>query len=67
MENLEHAAILLRAALCLNENDPDALYNYMLVCRNLYSEGEDGTYITDFKAEVLESLLKAEIGKTGFR
>ena len=65
-ENLEHAAILLRAALCLNENDPDALYNYMLVCRNLYSEGEDGTYITDFKAEVLESLLKLKSVKPDF-
>lgn len=57
-KKLNHAAILLRAALRIDGRDPDALYNYMLVCRNLYNEGEDDEYIADFKAEVFESLLK---------
>lgn len=60
-EQLVHAAILLRAALRMNEADPDALYNYMLVCRNMYNDSDEDEYIADFKMEVFESLksLKA--------
>ena len=55
-DQLVHAAILLRAALRINEEDPDALYNYMLVCRNMYNESDEDDYIADFKMEVFESL-----------
>ena len=60
-EQLVHAAVLLRAALRIDGDDPDALYNYMLVCRNLYNDGDEDDYIADFKMEVFESLkhLKA--------
>ena len=55
-EQLIHAAVLLRAALRINRDDPDALYNYMLVCRNLYNDSDDDDYIADLKMEVFESL-----------
>ncbi len=55
-EQLIHAAILLRAALRIDRDDPDALYNYMLVCRNLYNDSDDDDYIADLKMEVFESL-----------
>lgn len=64
--DLESAAIILRAALRMDGEDPDALYNYMLVCRNLYSEGDDAEYIADFKTEVFESLLKLREVKPEF-
>lgn len=65
-DELESAAILLRAALRIAPDDPDALYNYMLVCRNLYGESDDAEYIADFKAEVFESLLKLKEVKPEF-
>jgi tetratricopeptide (TPR) repeat protein len=55
---LELACITLRAALVIAPDNPDALYNYMLVCRNLYLDSDSNSYITDFKTEVLESLIK---------
>lgn len=55
---LTDACISLRAALVIREDDPDALYNYMLVCRNLYSESDDKEFVTDFKTEVNETLLR---------
>lgn len=57
-EALTDAALLFRAALVIDPQDRDALYNYMLVCRNLYSEGTDKEYVADFKQEVFETLLK---------
>lgn len=58
MSELEPACITLRAALVIDPNSADALYNYMLVCRNLYLESDDKQFVTDFKTEVFESLLK---------
>lgn len=56
--DLEQACITLRAALVIEPDNVDALYNYMLVCRNLYLESDDNAYIADFKSEVFESLLR---------
>ncbi len=53
---LVHAAIILRGALAISPYDPDALYNYMLVCRNLYVTFDDRQKVADFKAEVFEVL-----------
>ncbi len=58
MSELEPACITLRAALVMDPDNVDALYNYMLVCRNLYLESDDKQFVTDFKTEVFESLLK---------
>lgn len=56
--HLEEACITLRSALVIDPDYIDALYNYMLVCRNLYSGGHhDNQYKTDFKTEVFEVLL----------
>ncbi len=54
---LTDAALFFRAALVIDPEDLDALYNYMLVCRNLYGESHDKEYVTDFKQEVFECLL----------
>ncbi len=59
-EQLERAAIQLRAALRIDENNPDAIYNYMLVCRNLYSVSDDEDYVFDFKAEVFDLLTQLQ-------
>ena len=56
--DLELACITLRAALVIDPDNVDALYNYMLTCRNLYLESDDNAYITDFKTEVFEALLR---------
>lgn len=56
--DLDAACITLRAALVLDPDNSDALYNYMLVCRNLYLESDDKEYVADFKTEVFESLLR---------
>lgn len=58
MSELEPACITLRAALVIDPDNVDAMYNYMLVCRNLYLESDDKQFVTDFKTEVFESLLK---------
>lgn len=58
MSELEPACITLRAALVMDPDNVDAMYNYMLVCRNLYLESDDKQFVTDFKTEVFESLLK---------
>lgn len=56
--DLEEACITLRAALVIDPDNIDALYNYMLVCRNLYSQSMNNEYTADFKTEVFESLIK---------
>lgn len=56
----ELACITLRAALVMEPRNIDALYNYMLVCRNLYLESKDKEYTADFKAEVFETLLSLQ-------
>ncbi len=63
---LENACIQLRAALAMDPDNPDALYNYMLVCRNLYAESDENSYIADFKMEVFESLLALKEIKPDF-
>ena len=57
-EALTDAALFFRAALVIDPEDRDALYNYMLVCRNLYSGSDDKEYVADFKQEVFETLLR---------
>jgi len=64
--NPETACITLRAALVIDPDNVDALYNYMLVCRNLYLESDENEYITDFKTEVFESLLRLKELKPDF-
>lgn len=56
-EHLEEACMTFRAALVLDPDDLDALYNYMLSCRELYSSSDDNEYTADFKAEVFDTLL----------
>ena len=55
--HLDDACITFRAALRIDPDDLDALYNYMLVCREMYQKSDDNSYIADFKQEVLETLL----------
>lgn len=59
-DELEGACITLRAALVMEPDNVDALYNYMLVCRNLYLESDDKQFVTDFKTEVFESLIRLQ-------
>ena len=56
-EHLDDACITFRAALRIDPDDLDALYNYMLVCRELYQKSSDNQYTSDFKEEVFETLL----------
>lgn len=65
-DDLEKACINLRAALVMEPDNVDALYNYMLVCRNLYSQSDENAYIADFKMEVFESLLALKELKPDF-
>lgn len=58
--DLERACISFRAALEIAPDDQDALFNYMLVCRNIYDGSDDIDRIKDFKEEVFEILLKLE-------
>ena len=55
-EHLDEACITFRAALSIDPDDLDALYNYVLVCINMYSKSDDSEYIADFKTEVFETL-----------
>lgn len=55
--HLEDACITFRAALVIDPDDLDALYNYMLVCRDLYEKSEDNAYTADLREEVFETLL----------
>lgn len=55
---LEMAAVHFRAALVIDPDDRDALYNYMLVCRDMYLKSDDKDYIADFKQEVFEALQR---------
>ncbi|MDR0817397.1 MAG: tetratricopeptide repeat protein [Clostridiales Family XIII bacterium] len=48
------ALIHYRAALVIKSDDMAAMYGYARTCRALYNEGEDETYIGEFKAEALE-------------
>lgn len=50
-EKIMRAAIHLRAALVIDQDSLDAVYNYARACRHLYEKSEDPEYITDFKAE----------------
>ena len=59
-DELERACISFRAALAINPNDEDALFNYMLVCRNIYNNCDSPEQIKDFKEEVFETLIKLE-------
>ncbi|MEI8216621.1 MAG: tetratricopeptide repeat protein [Eubacteriales bacterium] len=45
------AAIHLRAALVMDPDSLDAVYNYARACRHLYEKSEDPEYVADFKAE----------------
>lgn len=56
-DHLDEACITFRAALCINPDDLDALYNYVLVCTNMYNKSDDSAYIADFKTEVFETLI----------
>ena len=57
-ERYDMACIRFRAALCLDEKDPDAMYGYARVCRSMYLEKEgnedEGEYTGRFKAESIE-------------
>jgi len=55
-EQLEKAAIHLRAALVIEEDNLDAIYNYGRVCRHMYAKSEDPEYVMDFKAEATWAL-----------
>jgi len=55
-EKLEEAAIHLRAALVIEPDNLDAIYNYGRVCRHLYAKSEDAEFIMDFKAEATWAL-----------
>jgi TPR repeat protein len=48
------ACIGFRAALRLSPQNPDAMYGYARVCRDMYLAGDDSEYIGRFKAEALE-------------
>ncbi len=50
-EELEKAALHLRAALVIDPDSLDAIYNYGRACRHLYAKSEDPEFIKDFKAE----------------
>jgi len=50
-DELDIAAIHLRAALVIDPEWLDANYNYARVCMHLYQKSEDPVFITDFKAE----------------
>ena len=56
--HLEDACITFRSALVINPDDLDALFNYMLVCRDLYEKSQDNAFTADFKEEVFETLLR---------
>ena len=56
-EEYLEAALHLRAALYLDENSLDAVYNYARVCRQLYLNQEgsgDPDYVMTFKTEAFE-------------
>ena len=55
--HLEDACITFRAARMINPDSMDALYNYMLACRDLYEKSQDNAFVADFKEEVFETLL----------
>lgn len=65
---LDQACISLRAALTINSEDPDALYNYILVCRNMYEADSEGSsqYVLDLKEEAFASLQKLRDVKPDF-
>ena len=55
--HLDEACISFRSALFIEPDNLDALYNYMLVCRDLYGKSDESDYVADFKEEVFETLL----------
>lgn len=66
--DLDQACISLRAALTISPDDPDALYNYILVCRNMYEadSAESSQYVLDLKEEAFTSLQKLRDVKPDF-
>lgn len=65
-EHLDEACITFRAALSLDPDDLDALYNYVLVCINMYNKSEDNDYTADFKTEVFETLIHMKAAHPDF-
>lgn len=53
-KDYDNAAIRFRAALCIKPDDIDAMYNYALICRDMYLAVEDEEYIGRLKAESIE-------------
>jgi tetratricopeptide (TPR) repeat protein len=53
---LETAALHLRAAMVIEPDWLDAVYNYGRACRHLYAKSEDPEFIKDFKAEATWAL-----------
>ena len=65
-EEFEHAAILFRAALLIDENSVDALYCYGRACKDAYENGETEDYVARFKAESMEAFEELTLKKEDF-
>ncbi|MBE6032875.1 MAG: tetratricopeptide repeat protein [Firmicutes bacterium] len=64
--NGESAMVCLRAALVLDPENRQGLYNYGLFCTQCYQSSEDEEYVGRFKAESLESFEKLSELDPGF-
>ncbi|MDD4565231.1 MAG: tetratricopeptide repeat protein [Eubacteriales bacterium] len=53
-KDYDNAVIHFRAALCIQPDDINAMYNYALVCREMYLAVDDEKYIGRLKAESIE-------------
>jgi tetratricopeptide (TPR) repeat protein len=53
-QDYDSAIIHFRAALCIQPDDIDAIYNYALACRDMYLASDDEEYIGRLKAESIE-------------
>ena len=65
-EDYENACIHFRAALFLEPNMLEALYNYARVCREMYMNSEDAEYIGWFKAESIDAFEQLTIDHPDF-
>ena len=65
-EDYENACIHFRAALFLEPNMMEAMYNYARVCREMYMNSEDGEYIGWFKAESIDAFEQLTIDHPDF-